>query len=213
MNLQTWYFGGVETRSDRQAIKTVVQPSKQLFVKRKQVNGVFFTGETPMPEGTPMCLYPVIAIKKSIIKGTELFDTIWQFWGEYAIDFYVGSTLYYGIPAAWANNDMITPAQFIEYIKSDQHIISNVTYRPDDEGNTLSVIGHMLNEPPVDQHPNVFFNKVKKREIIECAHNADVIKAYIKVVSNRVINPGEELYWCYGDEYKRNYDSGCPRSL
>lgn len=67
--------------------------------------------------------------------------------------------------------------------------------------------GYFANEPSGDQTPNVYIDMNLK----ENYHTRDKIlpgQTYTyKVRAERAIQPGEELVWCYGDDYIRDYDT------
>ena len=115
---------------------------------------------------------------------------------------------YYGISAEWMNNANITNAeQFIDQMKINQKVIGK-GFAPDyvPVGNyAYNPIGHMINEPPEKTKLNVRF------KVLDQSDDAagDVITKYFNIISTQIIKPGEELFWCYGNQYVRNYKSNC----
>ena len=68
---------------------------------------------------------------------------------------------------------------------------------------------YFSNEPSGDQIENAFLDVDTKGNF----RNRDRVKPgdtmIYKLVASRNIKPGEEICWCYGDSYERNYNANC----
>lgn len=73
----------------------------------------------------------------------------------------------------------------------------------------ISFLAYFANEPNFDQHENCFLDINLKNNY----RNKNSVKEgdtmIYKLVTKRNIKKGEEIVWCYGNSYERNYEANC----
>lgn len=93
-------------------------------------------------------------------------------------------------------------------IKSLVGDLCNESLLPPDS-NGIAYWGYFSNEPSMNQESNVFLDT----NSAENYHNRNRIKdgdyVLYKLVASRNIKKGEEITWCYGSLYLRNYETTC----
>ncbi len=71
----------------------------------------------------------------------------------------------------------------------------------------LCVCGHMLNEPaPRRSTQNVTLKVDDKAHLLMKARR-DVLVTHLTVVASKKIKPNSELFWKYGQKYRRLYET------
>jgi len=75
-------------------------------------------------------------------------------------------------------------------------------------GRWVPLWAYFSNEPSPNESPN---SKLFPAMTGRFAHSkAAVGERYrFKLVASKAIHPGEEIVWCYGDDYERSYASSC----
>lgn len=108
------------------------------------------------------------------------------------------------------NNDMYMMSV---YSKSGRYIsrLSGDIYEGSLEypKNGVTYWAYFSNEPSKHQKENCFLDENRKYNF----KNRDGVRAgqtltYV-LIANRNIRPGEEIVWCYGESYERNYKPNC----
>ena len=86
-------------------------------------------------------------------------------------------------------------------------LCEDILMQPDDNG--IAYWGYFANEPSKIQESNSFLDV----NSVENYSNKNRIKEgdYVlyKLISSRDIKKGEEITWCYGSLYDRNYETSC----
>ncbi|RMZ96859.1 hypothetical protein BpHYR1_038410 [Brachionus plicatilis] len=64
--------------------------------------------------------------------------------------------------------------------------------------------GYLINEPDENQNENV------KVYLDQTKYDTEIGNILVyKMVTKAIIEPGEEITWCYGNSYERNYKTNC----
>lgn len=117
---------------------------------------------------------------------------------------------YVCIPAAWRNEPIDGVQTLRQYIEKRLQLFEREEETMIVENVECNLLGHFSNEPSDNEEPNIkpdgFMTKPALEEWeAEPLFMTDVV---IKFRSTKPINTGEELLWCYGDQYKRAYIPG-----
>lgn len=77
--------------------------------------------------------------------------------------------------------------------------------------NNISFWGYFINEPSKDSQENAYLdvNTRGNYRTRDKVYPGDVM--IYKIIASKTILPGEEITWCYGDNYRRNYKTSCAK--
>lgn len=75
--------------------------------------------------------------------------------------------------------------------------------------NSIPYWGYFINEPSkgIEQNAELDLNLKENYKNRDKVKPGDIM--IYKLYATRTISPGEEITWCYGDNYDRNYESNC----
>ena len=108
------------------------------------------------------------------------------------------------------NNDMYTMTVYGKRGRARETVMGDIydgSLLPPKNG--ITYWAYFSNEPSGDQEENVYLDintsfNYKNRDRV----NAGDTMIY-KLMASRDIKPNEEITWCYGDFYNRNYKANC----
>ena len=69
--------------------------------------------------------------------------------------------------------------------------------------------GYFSNEPSTVQESNTFLDTNLKENYLNRSRVKEGEYFLYKLIASRNIKKGEEITWCYGSLYSRNYDTSC----
>lgn len=75
--------------------------------------------------------------------------------------------------------------------------------------NNISFFAYFSNEPSGKQSQNAWLDTNTKQNYKDRSRLKPGDTMVYRLIASRNIKPGEEIVWCYGDAYGRDYDANC----
>ena len=222
-----------EMEGIRSVPNTGDKPSDQVESPSLAGRGVIYLGEEILPPGTTVGLYRALLVKKDVLYGWiddgTIARDIWQdFWKYYSVEFTSEENLtdasWMAIPvgdagkgpdeATWWVQGPLSEKKFEEALISLNHRVL-VDWRrlaAGDEGRYYLFNAHIINEPSAGGIVNMNGELLQdEKENIGhlhgsgCSDGLTYCGAVFEAKTSTNIQPGEQLLWCYGKNYARNY--------
>ena len=207
--------------------------SDQVELSPMAGRGVIYLGEDVLPPGTTVALYRALLVRKDVLYGWiddgTIARDIWQdFWKYYSVQFTSGEdstgASWMAIPvgdaekgpdeATWWVQGPLSENKFeVALISLNSKVL--VDWRrlaAGDEGRYYLFNAHIINEPSAGGIVNMNGELLQdEKENIGhlhgsgCSGGLTYCGAVFEAKTSTIVQPGEQLLWCYGKNYARNY--------
>ena len=193
-----------------------VSPLTVVLSTRKG-RGVFYAGDDELPAGSAVGVFRALLVGPAALDAWRADGTLdWAFWRRYAVTVEddegkrylalpVGELGALDEPTWWRQGPLAAPALADAKRALRQRVVvdfSRLTGGPD--GPAL-LTGHLLNEPSPGEDESV--GHLAGSSCAAAAGGEDACGAAFVALTRRAVQPGEELTWCYGEDYARDYDA------
>ena len=191
-------------------------------------HGVFYAGSAPLPAGTVVSLYRCLLVRSDVMRAWRdegvVSKEAWRFWRRYTVEVSgdedgrhlwrdqwqalpVGDVGALDSPSWWRHGELSERAvgRALEAINARRLVDWRRPAHSPSLG-TLLFNAHMINEPSDDAAENV-----EGLHGSRCAESAEEVRwcgAVLRAKTSRELQPGQELLWCYGEGYERDYRAG-----
>ena len=209
------------------------RPSGQVVSPSAVGRGVIYLGEEVLPPGTTVGLYRALLVKKDVLYGWiddgTIARDIWQdFWKFYSVEFTseedsTGAS-WMAIPvgdagkgpdeATWWVQGPLSQNKFEEALVSlnSKVLVDWRRLAAGEEGGYFLFNAHIINEPSAGGIVNMNGELLQdEKENIGhlhgsgCSDGLTYCGAVFEAKTSTNVQPGEQILWCYGKNYARNY--------